>query len=449
MPVIKNLIIDGMPMEEKKYREYLDSLNIFLLRTYGRSIGTENPAAKKKGELIDDIADILMGRKQPVERAKRGAPVKNEYVDPVIVDTVSQIRKLYHDYEILNKTMEVSAVEHKSYVYSGILIISNTGNGYIRGDLKKSTLSDVYVTVSEMKDYNLREGDYVVCTAEKKAGNSHPSILGIISVCEKSAMAERKNFDDFSPSYPEEKFSVGTDFCELKLFDLVCPIGKGQRALIASSKETDRYRFIEALTAGLSDEMKNTKIFVVLIDGRMEDSEEFSDKVKGATVISADFDMAPEEKVHIAETALKCAKNYAVGGFDSVVIIDSLTALEKAYEEAAYYSENAEKYYPISRIRKYFGAGRKLKEGGSLTMLAITHTDDNSGGKVYSELLGTENCRIILKDASAELPVPDIKNSFTLRGIYSDEERAVISKIKSAKSEAEALNFIRETENTD
>lgn len=443
----------------RNYAEYLTGFSIHVLRNVGRFIGVERPAAKKKEFLIDDIIRILQGEQQPVERSGRGAPVKENYFDPSVMEGLNRIRE---DYEKSKRSVGGISEENAfgvmldggvddtySPVFAGTLVFSAIGSGYIKNDVSKiSSSEDVFVSAQQISSNSLRDGDFITCYTEfKKSGNR--ALKKIIGVCSlpTGKYENRKHFDDFRPVYPEKRLSLSSDKPIFNLIDLACPQGRGQRTIVNVPKAVDRYSFIEKLLKTVYAANPEVKLYVVLLDGRGEDSCALSEKLRLAEVVRSDFDDTSERKIFLSELFLKKAKRYAESGADTFLLIDSLSALARAYNGADDSSRRAVfdglDYAALTNVKKYFGSAKKLAGGGSLTMFAFI--DAESGRKsdqtLLSELSGFENSFLSLVGEEGGFPSISLKDSYTVKKeSFLDENELLLSRNLSAWRQTEELN---------
>lgn len=443
----------------RNYAEYLTGFSIHVLRNVGRFIGVERPAAKKKEFLIDDIIRILQGEQQPVERSGRGAPVKENYFDPSVMEGLNRIRENYEKskrnvYEIseensLGVMSDGGADDTYSPVFAGTLVFSAIGSGYIKSDVGKiSSCEDVFVSAQQISSNSLRDGDFITCYTELKKSGSR-ALKKVIGVCSLSAgkYKSRRHFDDFRPVYPDKRLSLSSGERALNLIDLACPQGRGQRTIVKIPKAVDRYAFIEKLLKTVYADNPEVKLYVVLLDGRGEDSCALSEKLRFAEVVCSDFDDTAERKIFLSEIFLKKAKRYAESGADTFLLVDSLSALARAYNGADDSSKRAVfdgfDYAALTNVKKYFGSAKKLAGGGSLTMLAFIDAESgrNSDQMLLSELGGFENSFLSLVGEREGFPSVSLEHSYTVKKeSFLDEDELLLSGALSSWRLTDELN---------
>lgn len=386
------------------YVAYLSSFGVHVLRNVGREVGVSRPAAKNKDVLIQEISAILIGEIPPIERSKRGAPVKEDAPDPAIMQELSNIRLRYEKKERALEQAQtgftVSTGNAKElFSFVGTLVFRE-GENRIEEDptLKNSP----YVSLSEedIRRMNLRLGDLIACYA-KKEGNGEASLDRLVTVCSLTvgAYEKRKHFEDIPPAYPDKLlFPYQEEICSVK-------IAKGQRALVCVNEKRDGYPFMKRISRQIEMASPATPVFAVLLDGRAEEVFACKDKLPGAIVFTAGAESTPEQKVFAVTLALERAKRIAEVGYDSVVFLDSLPSYAKAL---AMTEGNREGWalspspFVVSRVENAFACGKNLRGGGSLTLFAFVDQKNSWSEQLLSFLDGVENCKIFLQDGGEE-----------------------------------------------
>lgn len=300
--------------------------------------------------------------------------------------------------------------------------------GYLPGP------SDVYVSLGQVKKYNLRKGDAVVgAIRQPRDGESsggrqkYNAIVKIDSVNGQSVdeAAERVDFGKLTPIYPNERLRLETSPEKLstRIIDLIAPIGKGQRGLIVAPPKAGKTLILQAIAKAIAVNNPEVHIMVVLVDERPEEVTDMQRSVKGE-VIASTFDRPAEDHTTVAELAIERAKRLVELGNDVVVLLDSITRLGRAYNLASPASGrilsggvDASALYPPKR---FFGAARNIEGGGSLTILAtaLVETGSKMDEVIFEEFKGTGNMELRLSRALADkriFPAVDIYASSTRR----------------------------------
>ncbi len=320
-------------------------------------------------------------------------------------------------------------VERGGQVYAtGILDVVDEGFGFIRRRGLMPSPEDVYVSSSQVRRFGLRAGDRVGgVTRSPKDGEKYWSLLRVESVngVDPETAKRRPHFDALTPIHPIELINLEHDPKNLsqRLVNLVNPIGKGQRALIVSPPKAGKTMLLKNIANGITTNHPEILLMVALIGERPEEVTDMRRSVNGE-VISSTFDEPTEHHTHVAEIALEIAKRQVETGRDVVILLDSITRLSRAYNLALPPSGKTLTggIDPIALYppKRFFGAARKLEEGGSLTIIATCLVDTGSrmDDVIYEEFKGTGNSELILDRKLAEkriFPAIDVQRSGTRR----------------------------------
>ncbi len=324
-------------------------------------------------------------------------------------------------------------------------------SGYLPGD------NDVYVTLGNVRRWGLRRGDAVVGAvrpAREGGGNRQQKYNALVRVDSVNGMtveqaAERRDFAKLTPEYPREQLRMETTPKALtsRMIDLVAPVGKGQRGLIVSPPKAGKTMIIQQMAKAIEINNPNVHLMVVLVDERPEEVTDMRSIVKGE-VIASTFDRPASDHTTVAELAIERAKRLVELGQDVVVLLDSITRLSRAYNLAAPASGrilsggvDAAALYPP---KKFFGAARNLREGGSLTIIAsaLVETGSKMDEVIFEEFKGTGNMELRLSRALADrriFPAIDINASGTRREelLLKPEELAIMWKLRRALGSAD------------
>jgi transcription termination factor Rho len=320
-------------------------------------------------------------------------------------------------------------VERGGQVYAtGILDIVDEGFGFMRRHGLMPSPDDIYVSSSQVRRFGLRPGDRVGgVTRAPKDAEKYWGLLRVESVngVDPDTAKRRPHFDALTPIHPIELLNLETDAKNLsqRLINLVNPLGKGQRALIVSPPKAGKTMLLKQIANGVSANYPEVLLMVALIGERPEEVTDMRRSVKGE-VISSTFDEPTENHTHVAEMALEIAKRQVETGRDVVILLDSITRLARAYNLALPPSGRTLSggIDPIALYppKRFFGAARKIEEGGSLTIIGTCLVDTGSrmDDVIYEEFKGTGNSELILDRKLAEkrvYPAIDVQRSGTRR----------------------------------
>jgi transcription termination factor Rho len=319
--------------------------------------------------------------------------------------------------------------ERAGHAYaSGILDIVDEGYGFMRRHGLLPSPDDVYVSSSQVRRFGLRVGDRVAgAVRAPREQEKYWGLLRVDSVngVDTDAARRRPVFNDLTPVHPDELINLESDPKNLsqRLVNIVNPIGKGQRALIVSPPKAGKTMLLKAIANGITANYPDILLMVALIGERPEEVTDMRRSVKGE-VISSTFDEPTENHTHVAEMALEIAKRQVETGRDVVILLDSITRLARAYNLALPPSGRTLSggIDPIALYppKRFFGAARKIEEGGSLTIVATCLVDTGSrmDDVIYEEFKGTGNSELILDRKLAEkriFPSIDVMRSGTRR----------------------------------
>ncbi len=308
--------------------------------------------------------------------------------------------------------------------FSGVLTVQDKHafvrtTGYLPGP------QDVYVSPAQVRSLRLRPGDIVTGTARspRSAREKWPAMAHVETVNGLPPGAERPEFGELTPLFPEERLRLDTGAAATRVIDLVAPIGKGQRGLIVAPPRTGKTMVLQALANAIALNNPEVHLMVVLIDERPEEVTDMQRSVRGEIIYST-FDRPAAEHTEVAELAVERAKRLVEMGHDVVMLLDSITRLGRAYNLAAPSSARilaggvaTTALYPPKR---FFGAARNIENGGSLTILAtaLVETGSRMDEVFFEEFKGTGNMELKLDRGLADkriFPAVDIVASGTRR----------------------------------
>lgn len=331
-------------------------------------------------------------------------------------------------HEVIEALLPLTNKEKDPQYAKGILEVMNDGWGFLRKDTYQPSPDDVYVSQSLVKKNGLRSGDLVFgLVRSPKEGEKYRGMLRVEAINNNGlAMPtnqKRKNFDELTPLYPDEKLVMETtaDNIPTRIVDLISPIGKGQRALIVSPPKAGKTTMMKSIANAISTNHPEVALLVLLVDERPEEVTDMRRSVRGQ-VISSTFDEPAENHMRVAELCLEQAKRLVEAGRDVVIMLDSLTRLSRASNLTINPSgrtlTGGLDPSALYRPRRFFGAARNIEEGGSLTIIASVLVDTGSkmDESIFEELKGTGNSEIILDRELSERriwPAIDVRRSST------------------------------------
>lgn len=287
----------------------------------------------------------------------------------------------------------------------GVLEIMPDGSGFVRPKFTPSA-RDAYIPFQQIKKYGLRAGDMIVGEAKPpKEGEKYWGMIRIDKVNEVGLLeaAKRVEFKDLVPIYPQKQVKLEFDpkVLSTRIIDLFCPIGFGQRGMIVSPPKAGKTTLLKEIAAGVAANYPEVHLMAVLVGERPEEVTDMQRFVRGE-VIASHFDQKPEEQTRAAEIAVERAKRLVEAGRDVFMVFDSITRLARAYNLAIPTSGRTlsggfdpAALYPSKR---FFGAARKIEDGGSLTIIgtALVDTGSKMDELIFEEFKGTGNMELRL-----------------------------------------------------
>lgn len=315
---------------------------------------------------------------------------------------------------------------------NGILEVMSDGFGFIRCANYLPGENDIYVSPAQIKRFNLKTGDIIVGNQKIKTEKEKFAALLYIKTINGYAVEEamkRKNFEDLTPVFPDERIKLENENARgvsMRIMDLLAPIGKGQRGMIVAPPKAGKTTLLKQIAISVSRTYRNMHLIVLLIDERPEEVTDIRESIEGPNVevIYSTFDELPEHHKRVSEMVLERAKRLVEHKEDVVILLDSITRLARAYNLTVPPSgrtltgglDPAALHMP----KKFFGAARNMREGGSLTVLAtaLVETGSKMDDVVFEEFKGTGNMELVLDRKLSEkriFPAIDIAKSGTRR----------------------------------
>ncbi|WP_236887765.1 transcription termination factor Rho [Metaclostridioides mangenotii] len=353
----------------------------------------------------------------------------------------------------------------------GVLEILQDGFGFLRGSNYLSTEEDVYVSPSQIRRFNMKTGDKVKgITRHPKSGEKFRALLYVQKINDENpdTAINRVNFELLTPIYPEERLNLEKSQSEIatRLIDLISPIGKGQRGLIVAPPKAGKTVLLKSVANSISRNYPDVDLIVLLIDERPEEVTDMKESIDGEVIYST-FDQASSHHVKVAEMVLNRAQRLVEHGKDVVILLDSITRLARAYNLTISPTgrtlsgglDPGALYGP----KKFFGAARNIRQGGSLTILgtALVETGSRMDDLIFEEFKGTGNMELHLDRKLAEkriFPAVDVYKSGTRREdlLLSEAEKSVLWKLRREMSNNSILEItdkmielLKKTKNND
>ena len=420
------------------------------MKAIAKARGLKGTSAMKKADLIElmlaeDEKDKAAGKSvQPKsviitraseETEKKEAPAKQE---------VKEEDKLDED--------KYPAELDSGIAVNGILEVMPDGYGFIRSDNYLPGERDVYVAPSQIRRFGLKTGDILEGnTRIKTQGEKFAALLFVKSIngYTPEETARRWNFEDMTPIFPNERLHLELPGASvaMRIMDLLSPVGKGQRGMIVSPPKAGKTTLLKEVAKSVKRNNPEVHLIILLIDERPEEVTDIKEAIEGPNVevIYSTFDELPEHHKRVSEMVIERGKRLVEHKKDVMILIDSITRLTRAYNQTVPPSgrtlsgglDPAALHMP----KRFFGAARNMREGGSLTILATALVDTGSkmDDVVYEEFKGTGNMELVLDRKLSEkrvFPAIDIPKSGTRR-----------EDLLLAGDEMEAINIIRKALN--
>ncbi len=429
-------------------REKYESLAVTVLRDLAKARGIKGASSMKKAELVEamlaqDEIDAANANTEKAEKAENTEKTeKAERTRTVRRTKTSESASATAEKQERPEKVDRAHEEKREIPTdiptdglipaSGILEVMGDGFGFIRCDNYMPGTEDVYVSQSQIKKFNLKTGDIIV--GKKRFNNPTDKfaalmIIDTINNYSPEAATKRPNFEDLTPIFPNERIRLERQRSSvaMRIVDLVSPIGKGQRGMIVSQPKAGKTTLLKEVATSVNYSHPDMHLIILLIDERPEEVTDMKDTMrnsKNVEVIYSTFDESPEHHKRVSEMVIERAKRLVEHGQDVMILLDSITRLARAYNLTVQPSgrtlsgglDPAALHMP----KKFFGAARNMREGGSLTILAtaLVETGSKMDDVVFEEFKGTGNMELILDRKLSEkriFPAVDITGSGTRR----------------------------------
>lgn len=460
------------------------------LRNYAKEMGIRNISTLKKNELTQLLENVEKMTSKRVEvkkpeaaaeekkaderKAEENKPAERKPEARVPESRKPEVRKTEVKTADTAKTeapAETSSRSEKIMTYdgqeynaeldsgelaNGILEVMSDGYGFIRSANYLPGDKDIYVSPVQIRRFGLKKGDIIGGPIRMKTqGEKFSALLYIkhVNGYKPSEAARRVSFEELTPIFPNERISLDTAGAPvaIRIVDLLSPIGKGQRGMIVSPPKAGKTTLLKAIAKSISTNNRNMHMIVLLIDERPEEVTDIRESIEGPNVevIYSTFDELPEHHKRVSEMVIERAKRLVEHKKDVVILLDSITRLARAYNLTVPPSgrtlsgglDPAALHMP----KRFFGAARNMREGGSLTILAtaLVETGSRMDDVVFEEFKGTGNMEVVLDRKLSEkriFPAIDISKSGTRRDdlLLTREEQEAVNGIHKALSGAKA-----------
>ncbi len=430
-----------------------EKMSLVDLRNTGRKMGLKNVTTYKKQELLEKVLEIAKTLENEEKKINDEKKINEE--------------KKQQRVERQSGQSAVSDMEQldSGEVREGILEVMSEGYGFIRCDNYLPGEEDVYVSPALIRKYHLRTGDILNGNIRVRNQNEKFGALLFIRTVNgvsPDKIIRRIKFEQLTPVFPDERIHLETagSSISMRMLDLISPIGKGQRGMIVSQPKTGKTTLLKQVAKAVKANHPKMHIIVLLIDERPEEVTDIKESIMGhnVEVIYSTFDELPENHKRVSEMVVERAKRLVEHGKDVMILLDSITRLARAYNLTVQPSgrtlsgglDPAALHMP----KRFFGAARNMREGGSLTILATALVDTGSkmDDVVFEEFKGTGNMEVVLDRRLAEkrvFPAIDLPKSSTRRDdllLTQDEIEAnyVMRKAFSSNKSDEAVERIIE-----
>ena len=481
-------------------REKLETLSVSVLRDFAKDKKIKNISAMRKSELIDAIiaaeenestvgytdneATVNTVTERTVNNSET-ANTNNEAINNNHRQHQNERyeKRPYQERQYQERTYQEHTVNEGKASYDeakepemadGILEVLQEGYGFIRCENFLPGENDVYVAPSQIRRFNLKTGDII--RGPKKAKTQAEKFSAIMYVESVNGLnpvvaQRRKAFETLTPIFPNERIHLerNSNTIAMRMVDLISPIGKGQRGMIVSQPKSGKTTLLKQIANAVTKNNPEMHLMILLIDERPEEVTDIKESITGdnVEVIYSTFDELPERHKRVSEMVIERAKRLVEQKQDVIILLDSITRLARAYNMTVQASgrtlsgglDPAALHMP----KRFFGAARNMREGGSLTILAtaLVETGSKMDDVVFEEFKGTGNMELVLDRKLSEkrvFPAIDIAKSGTRReDLLLDKEeleavdimRKALNSLKTDEAAERILDLFTKTRNND
>ncbi|MBD5491164.1 MAG: transcription termination factor Rho [Lachnospiraceae bacterium] len=416
-------------------REKYESLALADLKEIAKARGIKGTSTMKKAQIVE----VMLQEDEKDKAAGKEVAVKSVVPANTPAKRTEQIEE-----------EKFPADLDSGITASGILEVMSDGFGFIRCENYLPGENDVYVAPSQIRRFGLKTGDILEGNTRIKTQNEKFSALlyvkSINGYAPEVAM-RRVNFENMTPIFPDERLKLETPGCTIamRIMDLISPVGKGQRGMIVSPPKAGKTTLLKEVAKSITRTAPDAHLIILLIDERPEEVTDIKEAIEGPNVevIYSTFDELPEHHKRVSEMVIERAKRLVEHKKDVVILLDSITRLTRAYNLVVPPSgrtlsgglDPAALHMP----KRFFGAARNMREGGSLTILAtaLVETGSKMDDVIYEEFKGTGNMEMVLDRKLSEkrvFPAIDIPKSSTRREdlLLNPDEMEAINIIRKA-----------------
>ena len=444
-------------------REKYESLALSDLREIAKSRGIRGTSAMKKADVIETMLKL--------DETENEKGTENPVETPVHSKKEENTNEKKND--VKEKENFPSDLD-SGVMANGILEVMPDGYGFIRSANYLPGENDVYVAPSQIRRFNMKTGDIIMGNTRVKTQTEKFSALLFVKSINGYApdiAAKRGNFEDMTPIFPNKRLRLETPGASvaMRIMDLMSPVGKGQRGMIVSPPKAGKTTLLKEVAKSVKKNNPDVHLIILLIDERPEEVTDIREAIEGPNVevIYSTFDELPEHHKRVAEMVMERAKRLIEHKQDVMILLDSITRLTRAYNMTVPPSgrtlsgglDPAALHMP----KKFFGAARNMREGGSLTILAtaLVETGSKMDDVVYEEFKGTGNMEMVLDRKLSEkrvFPAIDIPKSGTRREdlLLTKEEveaigtiRKAFNSMKSDEAVDKVIDMFSRTKNND
>lgn len=423
----------------------LEATSLVELKKMAKELNIKGISHLKKQDLIE----LLLKQQEDTKPEKKEKPKTNHSISKEVKKTVPKKSVDTPETEE-NKKPETKHVD----IANGILEVLPDGYGFIRCENYLPGENDVYVSPSQIHRFKLKTGDILTGDKRpKKPTERYHALLHINSIngIDPDVARRRPNFEDLTPIFPNERFQLerkASRNLSMRLVDLLSPVGKGQRGMIVSPPKAGKTTLLKDMAISIQENCKDAHIIILLIDERPEEVTDIKESVakRNTEVIYSTFDELPERHKRVSEMVIERAKRLVEHGQDVVILLDSITRLARAYNLTVAPSgktlsgglDPSSLYMP----KRFFGAARNTREGGSLTILAtsLIETGSKMDDVIFEEFKGTGNMELVLSRKMQErrmFPAIDILKSGTRRDdlLLTQQEQEAMTILRQSVSD--------------
>ena len=417
--------------------------------TYVNRFGPEQPQQE---------TDPYRGYSTPMQQDYTGAPANQGYNQSGYGYTQQPAYPAHREQQTNPGLSEILAAGD-CFDGEGVLEVHPDGYGFLRTNHYLSGKQDVYISNAQIRRFSLRTGDYITGKVRPQRETDRYSAMLYITEINGSLpdeMTVRARFDELTPIYPKKRMTLSgkkENDPILRLIDLLCPVGFGQRAMLSCSSRVDRLALIKKLAAHVSKNHPKAHLMLLLLDERPEEVTEMADGLE-CDIAYANFDETPENQVRAAELALERAMRMTEQKKDVVLLVDSLTRLGSACNTIAPFNArtlgSGLAAGALNKPKRFFGAARNTREGGSLTVVATVITDNGNDldAAIAQSFEGNGNMSCVLRQQGANQPMlMQLDKCATIHDewLLTDQEQALAKKLRDMikdMSAAEAMNTL-------